>query len=307
MILNISGATQSYLANLDNLQQQITRASAEVSSGKSVTEPSDNPAAISDILQTDASLAANQQVQSNLNLTAGQLQTADSALQSAIQAIESAGTLASQAASSTSTAAQRASIAQQVAGLQQTLVGISQTTYNGKYIFSGDQDGGPQYVLDSTQPNGVRQVSSSSSTITISDANGAAIPVSLTAQQIFDARNSDSTDATGNVFAAINSLLTSLNNNDTAGIQQAASSLSSADTYLNQQLSFYGAAEDRVSAATSLAQKFQTQMQSDLGNLQDANIPAVALQLSQAQTQQEAALSAEAQIEQNKNLFSYLG
>ena len=78
-------------------------------------------------------------------------------------------------------------------------------------------------------------------------------------------------------------------------------------TYLNQQLAFYGEAEDRVTTATDLAQKFQTTEQAQLSGLRDANIPAVALQLSQAQLDQQASLSAEARIEQAKNLFSFLG
>jgi flagellin-like hook-associated protein FlgL len=59
MILNISGATQSYLANINNTQQQINKAEEEVSSGLSVQEPSDNPAAVSEILQTQADIATN--------------------------------------------------------------------------------------------------------------------------------------------------------------------------------------------------------------------------------------------------------
>jgi flagellar hook-associated protein 3 FlgL len=228
-------------------------------------------------------------------------------LQSAVQAVENAVTLAAQGADSTLSASDRANIAQQVAGLQQTLVGISQTTFNGRYIFSGDQDTSPAYQLDSSQPDGVKQLITASSTRVIVDATGTAISVAKTAQEIFDAKNPDGSDADGNVFAAVNSLLTALNNNDQAGITQASSALQTADTYLNQQLAFYGEAEDRISAASDLAQKFQTQQQSQLSNLRDADIPAVALQLSQGQLDQQAALSAEASIEQAKNLFSYLG
>jgi flagellar hook-associated protein 3 FlgL len=307
MILNISGATQAYLADLNLTQQQINQASAEVSSGLSVQEPSDDPAAIPSIFQTQADIAANQQVQSNLGSVTDELQTADSALQSAIQAVENASTIASQGANSTATAADRTNLAQQVAGLQQALVGISNTTYNGRYIFSGDQDTSPAYQLDPSQPDGVQQLVSAPSTRVIVDATGTAISVAKTAQEIFDAQNPDGTDASGNVFAAVNSLLTALNNNDQAGITQASSALQSADTYLNQQLAFYGEAEDRISTATDLAQKFQTQQQAQLSNLQDANIPSVALQLSQAQLDQQAALSAEAEIQQDRNLFSYLG
>jgi flagellin-like hook-associated protein FlgL len=76
---------------------------------------------------------------------------------------------------------------------------------------------------------------------------------------------------------------------------------------LNQQLEFYGQAEDRVTAASNLAQKFQTGQTAQLSGLRDADIPSVALQLTQSQLDEQAALSAEANIAQQKNLFSYLG
>ena len=307
MVLNINGATQAYLANLDRTQQQINQAQAQVSSGFRVRTPSDDPAAVSSILRAQADAGSAQQIQSNLGSVKNELGTADSALQSAIQAVENAITLAAQGANSTNTADENANIAQQVAGLQQTLVGISRTTFNGRYIFSGDQDTGPAYQLDASQPNGVQQLVSAPATRVIVDATGTAISVAKTAQELFDVRNANGSAADGNVFAAVNSLLTALNNNDQDGIAQASSALHSADTHLNQQLAFYGEAENRIAAATDLAQKFQTQQQAQLGSLRDADIPSVALQLSQAQLDQQAALSAEANIEQSRNLFSYLG
>ncbi len=257
MILNISGATQAYLADLNQTQQQINQASAEVSSGLSVQEPSDNPAAIPSILQTQADIGLNQQIQSNLGSVTDELQTADSALQSAVQAVEQAVTIAAQGVSSTVTAADRANLAQEVAGLQQTLVGISNTTYNGRYIFSGDQDTSPAYQLDSSQPDGVQSLTTASSTRVIVDATGTAITVAKTAQEIFDAQNSDGSDAPGNVFAAINSLLTSLNNptslsssDQQTAIATASSALQSANTYLNQQ-PYVSQVEETVAAVAA--------------------------------------------------------
>src|ERR1022692_3890408 len=50
----------------------------------------------------------------------------------------------------------------------------------------------------------------------------------------------------------------------------AASTLQSAGAYLNRQLAFYGEAQDRIAAATDLAQKFQTQQQGQLSGLHAA-------------------------------------
>jgi len=306
MFPSISGATQQYLANLNQTETQLQQATAQISSGIAVEQPSDNPAAISEILQTETAISNNKQIQSNLTNVTAEVNTADSALQTAVQAVQSAISLAAEGASSTVSADTRATLAQQVAGIQQTLVGIAQTTVNGSYIFSGDQDTQPPYQLDSSQPEGVLQLVTDSSTRTIQSVDGTSFAVALTAQQIFDAKNPDGTPASGNVFAAIQNLETALTNNDTAGITAASDSLQSASSYLNDQLAFYGGVENRIQEATDLAQKFQTQQQTELSNLQDTNVAATATELSQLQVQQEASMSAEANIQQMKNLFSYL-
>jgi flagellar hook-associated protein 3 FlgL len=302
----ISGATQSYLANLNRTENEVNQAQSEVTSGYRVQTPSDDPAAIPEILQYQADLNQNQQIQSNLSTAGAEVSSANSALASALQAVESATSVATEGASTSIGAGNLANLATQVQGLLQTLVGISQTQVNGRYIFSGDQPSSPMYALNASG-DGVTQQFTASSTRVIVDTNGTSIPVAQTAQQIFDPQNTDGTPATGNVFAAVTDLLTALQNNDQAGITQAATDLQSADTYLNQQLAFYGEAQDRLTSATNLATQFQTQITSQLSNLRDADIPTVSVQLTQAQLDEQAALSVEAQVQQQRNLFSYMG
>jgi flagellar hook-associated protein 3 FlgL len=304
--ISINGTTQQYLADLERNQTQLQVAQEQVSSGIAIQQPSDNPAAISEILQTQTAISHNQQIQSNLSNVTAEVNTADSALQTAVQAMENAISLAAQGASSTTTADSRATLAQQIGGLQQTLVGIAQTTVNGRYIFSGDQDTQPPYSLDPSQPEGVQQLVTSTSTRLIQSVDGTSFAVALTAQQIFDPRNPDSTPAAGNAFAAMQNLQTALTNNDTAGIASATDALKSADTYLNNQLAFYGQVENRVQNATDLAQKFQLQQQTQLGNLQNTDIPTVATEITQLQNQQQASMEVEANLGQMKNLFSFL-
>ncbi|HVW07873.1 MAG TPA: flagellin [Bryobacteraceae bacterium] len=307
MDLTINGANQQYLSDLQQTQAQIAQAQAQLSSGYRLQKASDDPTALSQIYELQTKIAFNQQTQNNLSGAQSELSAADTALQSSITALTSAVTLAAQGANSNYTADQRANLAIQVQGIQQSLVSLSQTQVNGQYIFSGDQDTQPLYQLDSTQPNGVKQLATATNTRTIQDVNGTAIATARTATTIFDAQDSSGAPVTGNVFAAVQSLITALQNNDTAGIATASDALKSAGDYLNGQLAFYGTAENRVADATQLAQKFMVQDQTDLGNVQNADVPTAALQLTQAQTQQEAALSVEAKIQQQPNLFSMLG
>ena len=306
MDLTIPGSSQKYLADLDRTQSQLTKAQAQISSGLRLQNVSDDPSAIAQIYHLQAAIATNKQTQANLAGATSEVSAADVALQSAVQTVESAISLAAQGANSTQTAQDRANLAQQVSGLLQALVSISQTRVNGRYIFSGDQDTQPAYHLDATQPNGVKQLLTAGSTLVISDSNGAPISIARTAQEIFDARDANGDSASSNIFAAVNSLLRGLQNNDQTAISNAASALNSANDYLNGQLAFYGDAETRLTAASDLAQKFLTGQQASLGQVQDADVPAAALALTQATTQLQAALSVEAKIQQQPNLFSYL-
>jgi flagellar hook-associated protein 3 FlgL len=304
----ISGASQQYLTDLANTQAQMQQAQAQVSSGYRLQEASDDPSAIADIYQLQTTLAQNQQTQTNLGNVQSGLSSADTALQSAVSQIQTAISLATQGASTTTTPDEMANLATQVSQIMQSLVGVANTNVNGSYIFSGDQNTQPSYQVDASQPEGVQQLLTTTSTSVIQDVNGTAIAVGKTASEIFDPQDpTTGGPATGNTFAAVNSLLTALQNNDPAGAAQAATSLENASDYLNQQLAFYGDAENSVTNATNIAQQFQTQEQSSLSQLQDADIPTAALALTQAQTQEQATLSVAAKIEQTPTLFSYLG
>ena len=112
--------------------------------------------------------------------------------------------------------------------------------------------------------------------------------------------------APDNVFAAVNSLLVGLQNNNLAAITSALNSLQSAGSYLNAQESFYGSVQVRVQNAQTLASQQSVQLQTQLGQTQDADIAQVAVELTQRQTQLQAAVSAEGQLSHLTSLFNFL-
>jgi flagellar hook-associated protein 3 FlgL len=305
MLPPLKGSTDKYLADLSRLQATMDVAQRQVSSGLRVERASDDPGAMNAILQLQADISANRRTQANFDQVTSELDSADTGLQSAIRLLDRAAALAAQASGPAATAQQRKAIADEVGFLQQQLVGISQSTVNGRYIFSGDQDSKPAYVLDAGQPYGVRQVSAAGSTRVIRDINGTPISVAKTAAEIFDLRTSDGTPATGNVFAALGTLLAGLRNNDEAALASAATRLTSAGDHVNLTLEFYGQTANRVSQAQDLAKKFLVQQQSELSNTRDADLTAAAIQLSQARIQQEASLATQAKISK-LSLFDFL-
>lgn len=296
MIQGIGTITQEFLANFQTLNQQLQATQEQVSSGRSINQPSDNPGELGDVLQLESDVGKINQVSQNLGQVTNQVNTAESALESTTTLLEQITSLGEQGASSTVTASQRSGLSQQVEqGLQQ-LVSLSQTQYEGEYVFSGDNATQASYQLDLSSPKGVDQLITAPSTRLIQDASGTTFAVSQTAQQIFDDQNPDGSPATDNIFAAVNSLRVALANNDQTGIANALTSLQAAQNHLSGSLQFYGGVQDQLSNATSVAQKFQLQYQTSLTQDTSTNMAQAAVALTQEQVAMQAALQSEASI-----------
>lgn len=305
MISSLDPANQQFVTSMNNLQQQLQTAELQLSTGLRVNQASDAPQSVGDIFQARADLGQATQVSQNLTNVQAQAQAADSALQTAVQVLQQAQVLATQGASSSTTAAQQQQLATQVQGLQSELVSLSRTQVAGVYIFSGDDSSSPSYQLDPSSPTGVDRLIVTQATQQIADPTGVTFQVAMTAQDLFDNRDASDNPTPQNAFAALQNLKTALQSGDQNAITQALTSVQTASAYVNQQAGFYGTAENRISSAISLAQKFQVQDQTELSNLQDADVPTVATQLTQLNTSVNAAMAAQAK-RPTTTLFDYL-
>ena len=112
--------------------------------------------------------------------------------------------------------------------------------------------------------------------------------------------------AQSNVFSSINSLRRALLSNDENGISAALGDLTQSSAYLNQQLAFYGATQNRVQGSLDLSQSYETQLQTQLSGIQDADATEAITELTQAQTQLQAAMISRGQLPRT-SLFDFLG
>jgi flagellar hook-associated protein 3 FlgL len=305
MTTNLSPSSEIFLANMDRVQKQVSTAEQQASSGKRVSVASDAPDQIDAILQLRANMARNTQITTNLGLATSDASAADNALSSATQLMDRATTLGAQGANATMSASDRQAIGLEVQSLQDQMLAISRTTVQGRYIFSGDQDGGPAYASDSTAANGVQRLSTAPATRRMEDPSGGSFAVGQTAQSIFDNRNADDSLAPDNVFAALNSLRAALQNNDTAGITTAVGAIKQASGHLNDSQAFYGTVENRISDATSFASKYDVQLQTELSQKVDADITSAALLMNQGTIQLQAAFQMQGKMP-HSTLFDFM-
>ena len=123
--------------SIDNLQALYQQQGQELSTGKALNVPSDNPTVIAQDLAVRTDAAVSTQIGSNLTNLNNELSTVDGALSSLTNILQSARQLAISAASQTNTPAQEQVIGTQVDQLLQEAVGLANTQYGGKYVFTG--------------------------------------------------------------------------------------------------------------------------------------------------------------------------
>jgi len=293
--------SSSFISGLEAIQARAQRAQRELTTGLRINTVSDAPNQIPNLLQVQASIAHNDQVTLNLGRVKTETDTAESAISNAVTQLQQAQTLATQGASDMDSASTRQDLAQAMGAVLQNLVSLANTSVEGRYVFSGDEDQQMPYSIDLTQASPISAYAGSASTRQIQAPDGTFFQISETAQTIFDPSDSQSS-----VFQAVNNARVALLNNDSAGLNAAIGQLSTASTYLNNQLAFYGLTQDKVATATNDGANLETSLKTELSGIEDADMTQSITDLTQAQTQEQAALSSEAELPR-KTLFDYLG
>lgn len=212
-------------AAIDNLTAQEALYGQQLSTGKTLNVPSDDPTQIAQDLSVRGEIGVQNQVGSNLTNTSNMLTSVDSALGSLTSVLQSARSLAIQGASDTNTPTQLQEIAIQVGQLLQEAIGLGNTQYAGNYVFAGTANPSSNPVVANGNPATVVNFSGNASPQTQKLPNGQTITASVTLQQAF---NYNAPDGSASVFQVLQNLYDTLNQNqivDTSSVQVNAAGL----------------------------------------------------------------------------------
>jgi flagellar hook-associated protein 3 FlgL len=126
------------LDSIEALEQSLSTTQNELSTGVSLQNAADNPAAMVEVNQLNTRLSASQQYSTNGNLVGTNLKLEEQALTNATNVLQSVQSLADEANNSSLSGSQRQDIATQLSQQLQQLVSIANSTDgNGNYLFSG--------------------------------------------------------------------------------------------------------------------------------------------------------------------------
>jgi flagellar hook-associated protein 3 FlgL len=282
---NMSGDVISEIWRTQSEQQT---ALLELSTGKRVNVPSDDPLAAAQMVGNQDQSTRTDQYLQNLDTLTGQMQTADSTLSSAIQQVTQAITLGVQGSTGTLSDANRQEVAQNLVGIQAQLVQLANTEVNGTFLFGGTATTTPPFTLDATSPNGVTY-NGNDGTNTVQIADGLNVQTNLPGSQLFQGANA-------NVFGALQQLITALQTGTVADAQTATSQLRSAFDDLNGQRIFYGNTVNQLNSTQTFLQQEKVSLSSQATTLVGADLAKTATDLTQAQTAYNATLAAASKI-----------
>ncbi|MGA9669765.1 MAG: flagellar hook-associated protein FlgL [Terracidiphilus sp.] len=277
----------SILADLQQSQMSLNTALQQVSTGKSVTVPSDNPAAAADMVQNTIETGDVDQYTQNISSVLLRVQSGSSTLSSVVTSLTKAVSLGTEGANGTNTTADMQAIAAQVQGILSSVVSAANTSVAGSYLFGGTSTSTP-YIADSTSPTGYTY-NGNSDTNSVAVGDHLSVQVSLPGSQVFS-------NTSNNVLGSLSSLVAALQSGNSADIKTATTSVDSALNYVSQQQVVYGNAENQLNSQQTFLQQDTVTLSTQANNLVGVNMAEAATKLSQAETANSAALAAAAKV-----------
>ena len=279
--------TQTSLQGLYGNLRAVNKLQQQLSSGKVISMPSDDPTGTNKALLTRQALSGN--AQQTRNITDGQnlLATTDSTLQSMVTGVQKVRDLTVQALNGGALdAASLQDIATQVTGLRQTLLGAANTVAQGRPVFGGITSGSTAY-----DPNGkyvgVGDGTNPATAVNRRVSDVEAIRADITGPEVFGSPTSgkDLFAVTANIAADVG---------DTAKLRGDLSDLDAVLQKMTTALADVGTRAARMDAAAQVNSTQQLNLTSVQSQTEDIDVAKTIMNLQVQQNAYQAALSATA-------------
>jgi len=280
-------STMSYLNLLQDINRAQERAQAaqnQVSSGKKVLNPSDDPTAAADIVQLTSEGAEADQYARNVTFAQSKLQVTDGVLDNVQQMVERARTLGQSSLGDLTTSSANIT---ELNGLRDQILSAANTTYSGRFIFGGSVTTTPPYVKN---PDSSVSYNGNSADMSVQATRTTTLPTQVAGSDIFS--------GPVNIFDVLSNLSTAIQNGDKTAIDDTVNKLGQFDDNVST-------ARSKVGGYLNLATDVQSQLStahvaraSNLSQEQDADLPTAISEMTQSQQTLQAAMAVGARVSQ---------
>ena len=286
-------------ANLNRLD----KTQRDISTGKRIHRPSDDPTAMARALVLRNNLAQNEQYKKNVEYAEGHLAVTDSTLGQVTDALQRLRQLAVQASSGHLRDEDKGAIATEVDQIREELRALGNTQFNGRYIFGGIKT--DQVVFPSDPPgwpegSGVQLGPNDRGRLSMEVAPKITLDYSVTGVEVFGDTMPPSTN---NIFSVIETFVgyldgtltppggTGSGTSNSAISEESLRDIGNFITSVGQVRTQVGGKMNRVELAKTRMEEFNLSMNSLLQETEDTDVAEASLKLNQYEATFRAALS----------------
>jgi flagellar hook-associated protein 3 FlgL len=283
----------SVLHNLNGNLDQLRILQDQITSGKRMAAPADDPIAFGRALTLTSALSTSGQHLTTTDRSLDWLNATDAALSSTTSALQRARELAVAGANDTMSTSDRAAMAVEVDRLIQEAVSLGNSKSGGQRLFAGLKTDADPFTLNAGPPT----------TVTFNGDNG--VMLRDVADNATVTINTPGPATFNPAFTSLIQLRDALTSGQAANVQAAISSIDAAVTSVAQTQTAVGTQANWIQTLRSQQQSQQVSLTDQLSKTQDTDLTAAISALTLRQTVYQAGLAA-ASRSIPQSLFDYL-
>jgi len=260
----------------------IADAQRQVSSGRRLHAPSDDPSAASAAVIEHSELAATEQYRQTADTVAARLAVIDTVLQDLTDQI-TAAKVAVHAGRGSVPAAQRAAAADSLTAVRDSIFSAVNTQYRGVFLFSGTATNMPPYTRTGT---GVSAYQGASGVMQVDIDRQTAVDVAVDAGSLLQGTDPD------DLFTVLDRMAAAIRSGDTAALDAGSAAIDRTFDRVNRGLGKLGADFALVTAQHGQLDARTLASKARISALEDANMAQAITAMTRAETAYQAALGA---------------
>jgi flagellar hook-associated protein 3 FlgL len=284
--------SRSILQDLNNSRTKLNTLQREISSGHSITKPSDDPFGTGRTLQLSGELEGFKQFKSNVDDGTGWVTATETALSRITETVQRARELLVQGGNDSNGQVAREGIAAEIEALTEAVKQEANVTYDGRFIFSGTETETRPYELGAGD-----EFSGNEGTIVRVIGSGVELPINVNIQSLLGEGAGAEDDK---LLDVLRNIATDLR----GGSAENAENLRNTDiSRLDENLdeltrtrAVVGATTNRLTTAGTRLEELEEASMTQLSDVYNTDMPEAIVEYSTQKTAYETALRAASSI-----------
>lgn len=287
--------TQRFIQDIARQHRRMFELQAQAGSGVRLHRPSDDPVAVSRVLQYATELTSAERFRGNAHEAAEWLDASDAKLQEIQDVLARIRELVLRGANQTMDETARKAIIDELLVLKEHLLQIGNSAYKGRYLFAGTNT----LVPALSETGGTVSFDGNDDAIVRQIGRGIDVQINVSGRRVFGFELAADEPGMLNVFELIDAIASQVEQNDADTL--SSTSLRNLDRLFDDLLrtrSEVGARHNRAELAIAHLDEMSFQIQRLQSDLRDVDIAETMIHLASAETALRAALTSGARMMQ---------